>query len=184
MPDTELTFYEILDVLPTASLTEIKDAYRKKAWQYHPDVNPNDNHILYHQMMCMINEAYATLRNIETRMEYDKTLRETGKYPSIKAMYLEGEVETSQPNRYTNFEDDYEIYQYYNSRDYNYYEQEEFLGWVTRFYECCYERLYNINNDYLSKKDLTWLEKLVFLFEKIINFEKVKGQKRTKANRL
>lgn len=55
--------YEVLGVSETASADEVKKAYRKKARQYHPDVNPNDPEAA--KRMNEVNEAYDMIVNPE-----------------------------------------------------------------------------------------------------------------------
>jgi len=66
-------YYQILGIDKNASRDEIKQAYRKLAFQYHPDKNKDDP--AASEKMKQINEAYAVLSNLVKRREYD-SLRE------------------------------------------------------------------------------------------------------------
>jgi curved DNA-binding protein len=63
-------YYKILGVNRNASEREIKQAYRKLARQYHPDVNPGDK--AAEERFKQINEAYEVLSDKENRQKYDK----------------------------------------------------------------------------------------------------------------
>ncbi len=52
-------YYDILGIERDASLTKIKEAYRRLAFQYHPDRNASDPDAV--ERMKSINEAYAVL---------------------------------------------------------------------------------------------------------------------------
>jgi len=54
-------YYKILGLEPSASLAEIKKAYRKLALQLHPDKNDNDSYAL--AQFNEIKEAYEVLTN-------------------------------------------------------------------------------------------------------------------------
>jgi curved DNA-binding protein len=62
-------YYETLGVKPDASADEIKQAYRKLARKFHPDVSKEPK---AEERFKEINEAYEALREPERRREYDR----------------------------------------------------------------------------------------------------------------
>ncbi|XP_045431692.1 dnaJ homolog subfamily B member 2 isoform X2 [Pipistrellus kuhlii] len=69
------SYYEILDVPPTASADDIKKAYRRKALQWHPDKNP-DNKEFAEKKFKEVAEAYEVLSDQHKREIYDRYGRE------------------------------------------------------------------------------------------------------------
>lgn len=61
--------YIILEVRRTASMNDIKRAFRKLARRYHPDINPGDDQAEDH--FKRITEAYEILSNPSKRQFYD-----------------------------------------------------------------------------------------------------------------
>ncbi|MGC4190744.1 MAG: J domain-containing protein [Thermomicrobiales bacterium] len=62
-------YYAILGVPKMATEKEIKAAYRKKARQYHPDLNPNDDDAV--EQFKRVAEANEVLSDPEKRKAYD-----------------------------------------------------------------------------------------------------------------
>jgi molecular chaperone DnaJ len=62
-------FYEILGISKSATVEEIKKAYRKLALQYHPDRNPGPEG---EEKFKEIGEAYSVLSDASKRAEYDR----------------------------------------------------------------------------------------------------------------
>jgi hypothetical protein len=64
-------YYALLEVAPTASLDDIRRAYRQKSKLYHPDTTtlPRDIAVSKFQEL---NKAYAVLSSVEQRLVYDR----------------------------------------------------------------------------------------------------------------
>jgi curved DNA-binding protein len=63
-------YYEILGVPRAATSSEIKQAYRKLARQYHPDLNPGDQ--VAEEKFKQVSEAYTVLADDEKRAQYEQ----------------------------------------------------------------------------------------------------------------
>src|SRR5665647_569128 len=65
-----IDYYKILGIEKNASQQEIKNAYRKLARKYHPDLNPDDKNAKVN--FQQINEAHEVLSDPEKRKKYDR----------------------------------------------------------------------------------------------------------------
>lgn len=67
---TRTAYYDVLRVTPGATQSQIKTAYYKQSFIYHPDKNPGSKEAT--QRFSEISEAYTVLGNIGLRKKYDR----------------------------------------------------------------------------------------------------------------
>ncbi|XP_043106391.1 uncharacterized protein LOC122352797 [Puntigrus tetrazona] len=63
-------YYDILDVSPSATYTQIKTAYYKQSFIFHPDKNAGSEEAVFR--FSQISEAYSVLGNKALRRKYDR----------------------------------------------------------------------------------------------------------------
>jgi len=88
---TPTDYYKILGVPKTAKAEQIKEAYRKLAFKYHPDRSGEAGNA---DRMKQINEAYAALSDPAKRQEYDSLRSQfgPGAYDHFRQTYSEQEI--------------------------------------------------------------------------------------------
>lgn len=89
---TQKDYYKILGVDKGADAKQIKNAYRKLAFDYHPDRNKGDVHAV--EKMKELNEAYAVLSDPEKRKRYDNIAQQYGynAYDHFRQGYSEEDI--------------------------------------------------------------------------------------------
>ena len=65
----QLDFYVILGVERSAPVSEVKQAYKRLARRYHPDINPGDRES--EAFFRLVTRAYETLCDPGRRQDYD-----------------------------------------------------------------------------------------------------------------
>ena len=70
MSSQKRDYYEVLGISKDATEKDIKKAYRKLAFKYHPDKNP-DNKKEAEEKFKEVNEAYSVLSDPDKRRQYD-----------------------------------------------------------------------------------------------------------------
>ncbi len=68
--------YQVLGVHPSATLEQIKAAFRRQALKLHPDKNPDNAQAADQFKLC--NDAYAVLSDVDQRDAYDHSLQQWG----------------------------------------------------------------------------------------------------------
>ncbi|CAI9761307.1 unnamed protein product [Fraxinus pennsylvanica] len=68
------SFYDVLGITESGSVSDIKKAYKQMARKYHPDVSPPERVDEYTRRFILVKEAYETLSDPHTRALYDQDL--------------------------------------------------------------------------------------------------------------
>lgn len=77
--------FQVLGVSPTAGEDEIKQAYRRLAKKYHPDLNPGDASAA--QKMNEINEAYDAVKNPQAYRQYQQNQQRQASQQAYSRQY-------------------------------------------------------------------------------------------------
>ena len=79
-------YYTVLEVDPAISIKDLKKAYYKIVFKYHPDNKETpEAKAMANKQMMVINTAYKTLKDVDARAKYDRKRMSGGKTSSRTA---------------------------------------------------------------------------------------------------
>ena len=90
--ESDMTFYEILEISENASQEVIRMAYKALCKKYHPDLYEGDKKFAEEQMK-KINEAYDTLSDDSKKKIYDDSLKNRNAHYEPKQEYSPNNIE-------------------------------------------------------------------------------------------
>ena len=99
------TLYDELGARPEASTAELRQAYRRRARQLHPDLRPGDEGAAA-EAMSRLNSAWRVLSNPDERRRYDLELALAAAKERAARMVAEGRVNGSPPRPPIALDDD------------------------------------------------------------------------------
>ncbi|MCF8496555.1 MAG: DnaJ domain-containing protein [Alphaproteobacteria bacterium] len=82
-----VSYYDILGLRPHASDEDIRQAYRRLAFRFHPDRNPQGRSVAELRFR-LISEAYAHLKTPEKRALYNRSYHATNDNQSRPTSWL------------------------------------------------------------------------------------------------
>ena len=99
-------YYSILEIRSDASLMEIRNAFKKLAFRWHPDRN---NGIDTTSKMQDINEAYLILKDNEARKKYDEEYQRYKLHCQQMVNHVSDDKKTDSHTTFTQTETSYNV---------------------------------------------------------------------------
>ncbi|XP_039161184.1 chaperone protein dnaJ 20, chloroplastic-like [Eucalyptus grandis] len=87
------SFYDLLGISESGTMSEIRQAYKQLVLKYHPDVSPPDRAKEYTKRFIRVQEAYETLSDPTSRASYDRDMATGGRKPFCYKQVQHGTVE-------------------------------------------------------------------------------------------
>jgi curved DNA-binding protein CbpA len=100
----DLDYYAILGVPPEADIETLKQAYRRRSLECHPDRGGS------HEHMILINEAWAILSNPMTRRHYDSARSNRRDYVAQRSVREDAQAARQKAQEYPRKWPDFEVW--------------------------------------------------------------------------
>ncbi|MEA3428092.1 MAG: J domain-containing protein [Thermodesulfobacteriota bacterium] len=100
----DLDYYAILGVPPEADIQALRQAYRIRAFECHPDCGGS------HGQMVLVNEAWAILSNPMTRRHYDFACRNRSDYVAQRSVREDAQAARQKAQEYPRKWPDFEVW--------------------------------------------------------------------------